>query len=439
MELSGDNATIYVSSGNYTSDRNTGITIEKSVSIIGSKDTAFDGLNKDYLFIINDGITVSFKNIKFVNAYKAPAYDESVYGSALEIKDAKVTIDNCTFINNNVNRNSRNSVYGGAISNFGDLTILNSYFNNNSVAVTSIQGGGLNSQGGSIFNKGNLTIRNSSILNSKSGTYSSGGAIANHATLKIYDSIISNSSSDSASKGSAVYNAGDFYLSNSVIENSTIQKTGFMYLYGAVYNEGTFTAIGNIFQNNKVIIDSASVEFRGSGNIYNSGELNLTYNAFINNQNANNIARDVFDGGKIISLDNNWWGTNDNPYTDGNRINQEGEVTSWLTFTLTPEYTPLNISDSALIKAVLQSNSGVCDISLFPVLNTTFKTFDISRTEVLENGEADFIFNYTQNKGLYEVTADFNGFSQTVEVDVGKLISDLTYNLTDNIQYLDTN
>lgn len=436
LDLSSDNTTIYVASGNYTSNGNTKITIDKSVNIVGSKDTTFDGLNKNYLFVIEDNVVVTFKNIKFVNAYKAPDYDEAVYGSALEIKDAKVTVDNCSFINDIVNRNSRNSVYGGAISNFGDLVILNSYFNNNSVAVTDVQGGGLNPQGGAIYNKGRVVIRNSSILNSRSGTYSSGGAIANHDTLEIYDSIIAGSYSYSQSKGSAIYNNGNLYLKDSIIRDNSIQVSGSMYFYGAIFNDATFTAIGNIFQNNKVSSSSPG-EIRGSGNIYNAGKLNLTYNAFINNQNANRIARDVFDAGQIISLDNNWWGTNDNPYDDGYRINQQDEVTSWIVFTLVPEYSPINISDSVTIKASWKSNSGVCDISLFPILNTTFKTSDISKTKELKNGKADFIFNYTQNKGLYEVTADVNGFSQVVEVDVGKLVSNLSFNLTDNIQYLD--
>ena len=72
------------------------------------------------------------------NAYKTD-YDidlidnyeiEGIYGAALDIKKAKVTLDNCYFKYNLANYNSFSSefVYGGAISNLGDLTILNTIF-----------------------------------------------------------------------------------------------------------------------------------------------------------------------------------------------------------------------------------------------------------------------------------------------------------------------
>ena len=74
---------------------------------------------------------------------------------------------------------------------------------------------------------------------------------------------------------------------------------------------------------------------------------------------------------------------------------------------------------------------------MFPIFNVTFKTSGIVKTEELKNGKSEFLFNYTQNKGLYDVTADVCGFKKTVEVDVGKLVSELTFNVTDNIEYLD--
>ena len=436
LDYADENDTIYLAPGNYTSYDNTKITIDKSITIIGSKDTTIDGLNKDYLFVINDGVTVTFKNINFVNAYKAPDYDESVYGAALEIKNAKVTIENCSFIHDIVNHNTRKEVFGGAISNFGDLLILNSYFDDNRVAVNS-GSNGIYSKGGAIYNEGKLIIKNSSILNSKAGTYSSGGAIANNGTLEIYSSNISNSFVDAQSKGgSAIYNTGNFYLTNSIIKDNTINNAELSSINGAIYNAGTFTAQSNIFQNNR-LGDSSNKNRGGSANIYSTGKLNLTYNMFINNQNVNGLNHDVYNSGETISLDNNWWGTNNNPYDDGARISSN-DVTSWLVFTLTPEYSCLNISDSVLIKASWQSNSGVCDIGLIPILNATFTAGDISKTVELKEGKAEFTYTDTHGKGLYEVTADVNGFTQVVEVDVGKAISNLSFNLTDNIQYLDT-
>ena len=433
LDLSNNNNTIFISSGNYTSDLNTKITISKSVNLVGCENTIFDGQNRDYLFTITDSCKVTFKNIKFINFYKVPSDEESVYGAVLDIKKASVDIENCTFADNLVGHNAKSAVYGGAISNFGNLTITDSVFINNT--VNSAQG--LNAAGGAIYNRGNLTIRNSSVLNSRSGIFSMGAGIANYAKLAIEDSEIAGSHISAESRGSAVYNAGEFTLTNSIIRNNVIEKSGIGNLYGAIYNSGNFTAVGNIFQNNAGVTDSSSVTYRGTGNIYSTGTLNLTYNAFLNDYRSNGETTEVFyDAGEIISLENNWWGTNDNPY-DENRFNLDDEITSWLKFTLTPEYTPLNISDSVTLKAAFESEIGA-KLNSFPILNVTFKTLSASKTESLKNGEAYFKFTETQNKGIYDVTADLYGFEVSAIVDVGKLVSRLDYNMTDNIEYLDT-
>lgn len=163
LNLSKENDTIYLSSGYYDSKDDTRITIDKSVNIIGSDDTNFDGLDENYIFEVKDNVKVTFKNINFINSYKSPYDTENVYGSALDIKNAHVTVDNCKFINNVINHNTKSAVYGGAISNFGDLTVINSYFNNN--IANSAQG--MFSSGGAIYNKGRLNIKNSSIYNSR--------------------------------------------------------------------------------------------------------------------------------------------------------------------------------------------------------------------------------------------------------------------------------
>ena len=67
-----DNATIYIASGEYKTNLNTKITIDKSLTFVGSDNTVINGQNTDYLFDIKDGISVTFKNIKFINAYKKP-------------------------------------------------------------------------------------------------------------------------------------------------------------------------------------------------------------------------------------------------------------------------------------------------------------------------------------------------------------------------------
>ena len=61
--LAKDNTTIYIDNGTYSGSANSKINIAKSVNIVGSANTVFDGLNKNYFFTISDGVTVSISNI----------------------------------------------------------------------------------------------------------------------------------------------------------------------------------------------------------------------------------------------------------------------------------------------------------------------------------------------------------------------------------------
>lgn len=99
-----NNSDIHLSSDTYSGDKNTRITIDKSVNFIGNN-TVIDGEGENYLFTVIGNVNVTFKNICFINAFKSPEsysinYPGSVYGSALEIKNANVILDNCTFQSN---------------------------------------------------------------------------------------------------------------------------------------------------------------------------------------------------------------------------------------------------------------------------------------------------------------------------------------------------
>lgn len=443
ISISNDNGTIYLSDGEF-SGSDTRLTITKSLNFVGLDNTQINGLNANYIFEIPDDVTVSFKNIKFINAYKAPesysaSYDNSVYGSVLDIKNATVLIDGCTFINNVLSYGSRdNYIYGGAISNFGDLTIVNSYFNNNTALSTS----GLFSYGGSVYNKGKLRVLNTTFEKSRSVDFGYGATIANDGEVIMQDSVIRDATALHECRGSAIYNTGDFKLFNSIIENNYIERASFNYIFGVVYNSGNFTARGNIFRNNTGYYEAPTPAYKGTPNIFNVGKLNLTYNAFIDNAPFDGISTDVFfNGGEIITVDNNWWNTNDNPYDDGARINVD-VANSWLMLNMTPSYSKLNISDSLTIEASWTNNINLLtQTNLIPIFDVIFKTNvngkEIISKKQLVNGKADFKFNYTQNKGSYEVTSQLNSFNQSVIVDVGKILTYVKYDVTDNITYFD--
>ena len=69
LDLANDDDSIHLANGNYTGLKNTRITISKSVNVVGSGDTTFDGEDLNYIFKISDASKVTFKNIKFINAF----------------------------------------------------------------------------------------------------------------------------------------------------------------------------------------------------------------------------------------------------------------------------------------------------------------------------------------------------------------------------------
>lgn len=431
LDLSENNYTIYLANGEYSGLENTGITINKSLTIIGNENTNFNGLNENYIFIIPDNLTINFKNINFMNGYKDSTMTNSnkVYGGALEIKKSVVTIDNCKFTNNILDYDGEEYKYGGAISNLGDLTITNSYFYNNSISSNSI------CFGGAIYNKGNLTINNSSFIESKGDKYTYGAGIYNDGTVNMENSIIANSYSKEESRGSAIYNKGNFTLKNSVIANNTVERLNFNYIHGNIFNSGLLTAVGNIFRNNSGYYKQPNSQYEGSPNIYSVGDLNLSYNIFINNAPFNMISQDLYiSGGKTIDIDYNFWGTNNNPFNE-NKINLD-KANSWIILDLSPEYKSINIQQSLEIIASLKSNNNdTINLNLLPAQNISFSINEELITEKeLINGVS--IFNYSFNeKGRYNVSGHINNLTNTIIVDVGKKESFINSNISENINY----
>ena len=422
-----DNDVINLENKTYNTLDDTEITIDKSISLIGSDNTVIDGQNKDYLFKITDNVNVTFENIKFINAFKKADKNQDGFGAALEINKANVIIKNCQFIGNSISYGEGDSIYGGAISNFGNLTIINSYFLNNSINSNMDHDG----FGGAIYNKGNLNIDNSSFINSKGATYSKGSAIYNDGITIINNSIIANTYSKEESMGSAIFNNANLTLLNSIIENNTIERNNFNYIYGNIFNSGFLTARGNIFRNNTAYYKQPNSGYAGCPMIYNVGVLNLTYNAFIDNIGGfEKVYTDVFlNGGNDIYINNNWWGNNENPYSN-KKINED-KATSWIVLDVTPEYSSIAINQSIDIVASWKTSDGFTSDFQMP-FGITFKTNFNQISSILTN-ESIFTFSDTQIKGLYEVNVTINSYMQTVLVDVGKINSHLNCSVKSEI------
>ncbi|WP_299524182.1 Ig-like domain repeat protein [uncultured Methanobrevibacter sp.] len=450
LHIAKENSTIYIANGTYSGSENVRINITKSVTIVGSGNTVFDGLNKNYLFTVCDGVTVNIVNITFINAFKkstsmgSQCY-ESMYGAAIDVKKATVTITNCIFRNNRIEQtNGLNKAnYGGAVSNQGNMIIRNSTFYGNSMTSEGYS----SAHGADVYNGGNLTISDSSFEKSYVGDFALGGSISNEGNLILNRIVISDCDSAQQVKGSAFYNGGNCTIINSTIKNSKVNRAVFNTLYGVVYNEGSLIATGCVFANNSGIKDSGIPTYKGSVNIYNVGDVNLTYCAFLDNNPLSGTYADFFeDGGGEIYLDYNWWGSNTNPFK-ASKINAD-KINSWITLNVNPDYLALNIDDSADITASWKlSDGGSLNIGLFPLFNVSFNTWVNGTqkiiTKQLVNGYATINYNWTQKKGTYIVLVSAGGFTKEAIVDVGKLVSNIkitvddinyTQNLTINIE-----
>ena len=254
-------------------------------------------------------LTVNSTNYKTVNSttiYQSYIQTKATLdgGAIHNTKYMKVT--NSIF--NNVNGND-----GGSIYTTGTGIITNSKFNNNTA---------LRAYGGSIYNSGNLNINNITITKSEAksieeigpgytyvNTYSRGGGIYNNGTLIMTNSTITQSSSSFKSNGGAISNdgvmtldtitlfnntgtgivyngeTGEGTITNSLFKNNNLPiHSGYpSYYYGALFNEGKLTITKSIFDANKVLgWKQALTGATGSLSIYNSGEITIKCNLFIN-------------------------------------------------------------------------------------------------------------------------------------------------------------
>lgn len=142
---------------------------------------------------------------------------------------ATVTLEGLTIANGFANNAS-----GGAIENYGTLTVDNSRVTNNRAVY-----------GGGIHNVGNLTLQNSTVDNN-TASYDGGGLYVDMGTVNIYNSTISGNQAD---YGGGIYRiGGNLTLNHATITNNTANFAG-----SGLYNYpdlGTTTAKNTLIAGN---------------------------------------------------------------------------------------------------------------------------------------------------------------------------------------------
>ncbi len=222
------------------SDYETGITIEKDLTIDGNGYT-LNGNYESRIFYIQES-TVVLKNINFINA-------EASRGGAIYSNSGSLAIINSSFMNNYADDD------GGAIWSYNEITIINSSFMNNCA----------DDDGGTIYVRGhNVNLINSIFINNTGGYWGNvcadsanvvnstfinnyadvdGGAIHVKVQLNINNSIFV---SNSAGQGGAIKSYNNVNIANSLFENNHASENAVIY----ASTQGDFEIVNCSFVNN---------------------------------------------------------------------------------------------------------------------------------------------------------------------------------------------
>ncbi len=154
-----------------------------------------NGGRKVLIFLVSAGMTLNLSNATLTRG--SFSFGGAIYNDVA----ATLNVANCTFSHN---RAPGTEADGGAIDNYGDLTVVNSTFFQNSTDGVS----------GAIENNGTMVVANSSFTRNSAFV---GGAIASAGPLTITNSTFFRNVTYIDGSGGAIYAAGDTILQNSIV------------------------------------------------------------------------------------------------------------------------------------------------------------------------------------------------------------------------------
>jgi autotransporter family porin len=250
---------------------------------------------------------------------------------------------------------------GAAINNYGTLNITKSVFTGNQAGD------------GTIYSNNILNVTSCTFINNKGIGTSCGGAIESVKG----SSTVSNSSftNNSANEGGAIHNGGYYYssailniyndiftgnkghyggaienLGTLTVEKSTFTDNTVTRIGGAIYNSGTLTVKSSTFINNNATVDA--------GAIYNGGTANIHFNRIIGN-NAR-FGKNIFNDGIKTDATLNWWGSNAGPLSTVYNASGTLNVTPWLVLTVSAKPNSITTNNHTTITAdLLHDNKGI--------------------------------------------------------------------------------
>ena len=269
-----------------TFDGNTALAITSNISIVGPSartrvTLSGPGSSGDLrLFRVATGGELTLKNLKLVNG----ATDAS--GGALEVEaGAAATLLNCVLANNfafdmggaiynfgtvtlsGCQISNNNAGQGGAISNFGTITVTESTLSGNHAEF-----------GGGLYNElGTVTFTNTTL--SQNSATKRGGGFFNAATVLFTGGSLTN---NSAPEGGGFYNVGSVTLTDSTVVGNRADKGGGFANGAGVPVEGPFTEVsGTVILTRTTLSNNKAKQ---GGGFHNVGTVSATESKVLNNQ-----------------------------------------------------------------------------------------------------------------------------------------------------------
>ena len=394
-----DEGLVVIQEGTYTT-ADLGI-ISDDLNITGNGTVIIDAQNSDRILYVGSSASVVLKNLIMINGASL------VDSGALLGNSNELTLINCTLSDSSAGKNN-----GGAIYNVGKLTIINSTFANNVAEV-----------GGAIYNDlAELIIINSTfennIANGDSDNHGGGAIFAQRMTgLSIDNSNFVENDVSGESSGGAIFISfadAEYTIANSrFISNHAEGKAntggGAIYMVGTSNNErkGKLSISNTLFEDNTADTCGAAIYARAT-------TVDVSNSVIFANKDPSGFAVYGYKTDMVspaITLNDNWWGTNDDPkdFVGGNN-NYKPTIARWAILTANND-TPFVEGNTVKITAELNKYTDgetigtlatPITISRDVVIETTFDSIE----GVMENGEFTVDYAVPSDLKLVAVNVD---------------------------------
>jgi CSLREA domain-containing protein len=252
------------------------LTITENISIYGAGqgegDTVINGNNASRIFKITEGVPLTLNNLKLRSG--AHTADGPKTGGGAIFNQGTLIALNMTLAGNQGTGAAGDVSYGGGIFNDGTMTLDYCTFINNQAG-----------QGGGLFNNGTADIANVSFDSNSAGS-GNGGGIYNSGFLTLEKSTINGST---AGLGGGIFNDGIMNLTNATLSGNSVPGPG-----GGIHN-GTQNSGSQATLINVTVSDNSAAN--GGGIFNNTGNTVNLKNTIVANSTGGNCSGTITSNG----------------------------------------------------------------------------------------------------------------------------------------------